>query len=128
ERRRYGPGSPHQPPDRRAARWPPHRGVSGAGGCQAGGGAEGGGGPMSRRVLVVDDDESIRQFSEMALRDDGFEVAVAPEGATALLEAAAFKPDVILLDMRMPGVDGWTFAETYRAGPGPHAPILVLTA
>jgi DNA-binding response OmpR family regulator len=83
---------------------------------------------MSRRVLVVDDDESIRQFIEMALRDDGFEVAVAPEGATALQEAAAFKPDVILLDMRMPGVDGWTFAETYRAGPGPHAPILVLTA
>lgn len=83
---------------------------------------------MSRRVLVVDDDESIRQFIEMALRDDGFEVAVAPEGATALLEAAVFKPDVILLDMRMPGVDGWTFAEAYRAGPGPHAPILVLTA
>jgi len=83
---------------------------------------------MSRRVLVVDDDESIRQFIEMALRDDGFEVAVAPEGATALQEAEVFKPDVILLDMRMPGVDGWTFAETYRAGPGPHAPILVLTA
>lgn len=83
---------------------------------------------LSPRVLVVDDDESIRQFIEMALGDDGFEVALAEEGADALAAAERFKPDVILLDMRMPGVDGWRFAEAYRAGPGPHAPILVLTA
>jgi DNA-binding response OmpR family regulator len=76
----------------------------------------------------VDDDESIRQFIEMALDDDGFEVAVAAEGASALQAAARFQPDVILLDMRMPGVDGWSFAEAYREAPGPHAPILVLTA
>lgn len=84
---------------------------------------------MSRpRVLVVDDDESIRQFIEMALGDDGYEVALAEEGADGLVASERFKPDVILLDMRMPGVDGWHFAEAYRAGPGPHAPILVLTA
>lgn len=83
---------------------------------------------MSRRVLVVDDDESIRQFIEMALDDDGFEVAVAAEGASALDTAVRFRPHVILLDMRMPGVDGWSFAEAYRDAPGPHAPILVLTA
>lgn len=81
-----------------------------------------------RRVLVVDDDESIRQFIEMALADDGFEVAVAEEGAAALLAVGRFRPDVILLDMRMPGVDGWSFAEAYRQGPGPYVPILVLTA
>ena len=80
------------------------------------------------RVLVVDDDESIRQFIEMALGDDGFDVALAEEGAVALAASERFRPDVILLDMRMPGVDGWRFAEAYRAGPGPHAPILVLTA
>jgi two-component system chemotaxis response regulator CheY len=83
---------------------------------------------VSRRVLVVDDDESIRQFIEMALDDDGFEVAVAAEGASALDTAVRFRPHVILLDMRMPGVDGWSFAEAYRESPGPHAPILVLTA
>lgn len=84
---------------------------------------------MSRpRVLVVEDDESIRQFIEMALNDDGFEVAVAEEGAAALEEVARFRPEVILLDMRMPGVDGWSFAQAYRASPQPRAPILVLTA
>jgi len=80
------------------------------------------------RVLVVEDDESIRQFIEMALSNDGFEVAVAEEGAAALEAAARFRPQAILLDMRMPGVDGWRFAEAYRASPAPHAPILVLTA
>jgi DNA-binding response OmpR family regulator len=80
------------------------------------------------RVLVVDDDESIRQVIEMALADDGFEVALAEDGQGALAAAARFRPDVILLDMRMPGVDGWRFAEAYRATAGPHAPILVLTA
>jgi DNA-binding response OmpR family regulator len=79
-------------------------------------------------VLVVDDDESIRQFIEMALADDGFEVCLAEDGQGALAAAARFRPDAILLDMRMPGVDGWRFAEAYRAEPGPHAPILVLTA
>jgi DNA-binding response OmpR family regulator len=80
------------------------------------------------RALVVDDDESIRQFIEMALADDGFDVTLAEDGRSALAAAARIKPDVILLDMRMPGVDGWRFAEAYRAKPGPHAPILVLTA
>jgi DNA-binding response OmpR family regulator len=80
------------------------------------------------RVLVVDDDESIRQFIELALSDDGFDVALAEEGSGALAAAARFKPHAILLDMRMPGLDGWRFADAYRAEPGPHAPILVLTA
>ena len=80
------------------------------------------------RALVVDDDESIRQFIEMALADDGFDVALAEDGKSALAATGRFKPDVILLDMRMPGVDGWRFADAYRAEPGPHAPILVLTA
>jgi len=80
------------------------------------------------RILVVEDDESIRQFIHMALSDDGFEVRLAEEGAAALDAAQRFRPDVILLDMRMPGVDGWRFAEAYRATPPPRAPILVLTA
>jgi CheY-like chemotaxis protein len=55
-------------------------------------------------------------------------VQLAEEGAAALAAAQRFRPDVILLDMRMPGVDGWRFAEAYRATPPPRAPILVLTA
>jgi CheY-like chemotaxis protein len=77
---------------------------------------------------VVDDDESIRQFIRMALTDRGYEVRVAEHGKAALALIAAGRPDLILLDMRMPVMDGWAFAQAYRALPPPHAPVIVLTA
>jgi CheY-like chemotaxis protein len=81
-----------------------------------------------RRILVVDDDESIRQFIEMALADRGYEIVTAEHGRAALERIAAARPDLILLDMRMPVMDGWAFAQAYRKAPGPHAPVVVLTA
>ena len=81
-----------------------------------------------RRVLIVDDDDSIREFISMALTDDGYEVATAEEGLRALDLARSWKPTLILLDMRMAGMDGWSFARAYRDVPGGRAPILVLTA
>ena len=81
-----------------------------------------------RRILIVDDDESIRQFIEMALTDRGYEVSTAEHGRAALERIAAGAPDLILLDMRMPVMDGWAFAQAYRAAPAPHAPVVVLTA
>ena len=80
-----------------------------------------------KRVLVVDDDESIREFVEMALTDDGYDVATADDGASALEVLKDFAPEVILLDMRMAGMDGWSFARAYKELPD-RAPILVLTA
>ena len=80
-----------------------------------------------KRILVVDDDESIREFVEMALTDDGYEVATAADGAGALAVLEGFDASLILLDMRMAGMDGWSFAEAYKRIPG-RAPILVLTA
>jgi two-component system chemotaxis response regulator CheY len=79
-------------------------------------------------VLVVDDDESIREFISLALMDTGYCVAAATDGAAALGTIPRFHPDLILLDMRMPVMNGWEFAATYRAAPGPHVPIIVLTA
>ena len=81
-----------------------------------------------RRVLVVDDDESIRELVEMALSSEGHMVMTAPHGAAALEVIARTPPDVILLDMKMPVMDGWELARRYRAMPGPHAPIVVVTA
>lgn len=81
-----------------------------------------------RRILVVDDDESIRQFIEMALADRGYEIVTAEHGRAALERIEAGRPDLILLDMRMPVMDGWAFAQAYRKAPGPHAPVVVLTA
>jgi CheY-like chemotaxis protein len=82
----------------------------------------------SQQVLVVDDDEGIRELVAMALCCAGYEVISAPDGAAALELLATSRPAVILLDMLMPHVDGWEFARLYEQRPGPHAPIIVLTA
>ena len=79
-------------------------------------------------ILVVDDDEGIREFVSLVLADEGYEVVTAPHGAAALEFVARRVPAVILLDMRMPVMDGWQFAQAYRQRPGPHAPIIVVTA
>jgi two-component system chemotaxis response regulator CheY len=81
-----------------------------------------------RRILVVDDDTSIRSFVEMALDGEGYAVSTANNGAQALTVSSQQPPDLILLDMRMPVMDGWTFARRYRDQDGPHAPIVVITA
>lgn len=82
----------------------------------------------SIRILVIDDDEAIRELTTMILADDGYEVLTAPDGAAALAIAERQPPSVILLDMRMPVMDGWKFASAYRSMPGQHAPIIVVSA
>jgi CheY-like chemotaxis protein len=86
------------------------------------------------RLLVVEDDDTLRSVLQDLLTDEGYLVATAENGATALalLDKGAsppgFDPHVILLDMRLPVMDGPAFAAAYRARPGRHAPIIVLTA
>ena len=80
------------------------------------------------RVLVIDDDDSIREFVSLALADEGYDVHSATDGQAALNLIATDPPDLILLDMRMPVMDGWEFARRYRERPGPQAPIVVITA
>ena len=81
------------------------------------------------RILVVDDDTSIRSFVEMALDSEGYVVSTATNGAQALAVTDQVQPDLILLDMRMPIMDGWTFARRYREKSSePKAPIVVITA
>jgi DNA-binding response OmpR family regulator len=80
------------------------------------------------RVLVVEDDDAIRELVDLVLSSAGYEVLTAPNGAAALQVIGHANPDLVLLDMRMPIMDGWEFARRYRASPEPHAPILVLTA
>jgi len=78
--------------------------------------------------LIVDDDESIREFVEVFLSGEGYDVVAVPHGAAALEIVNKLQPALILLDMRMPIMDGWTFAQAYRESPQPHAPLVVLTA
>ncbi len=82
----------------------------------------------SEHVLVVEDQEDIRDFVAYVLETEGYRVTTAGNGAVALEHVARESVDVVLLDMRMPVMDGWAFARAYRQRPGPHAPIVVLTA
>lgn len=79
------------------------------------------------RVLVVEDDGAVRRALERALPLHGFTVASAPDGLTALAMLAADRPDVVVLDVGLPGPDGLTTAARLRAD-GDDVPILLLTA
>ena len=59
-----------------------------------------------KKILIVDDEESIRFLYREELEEDGFSVEVAKNGEEALEKVPAFKPDLITLDIKMPGMDG----------------------
>ena len=79
------------------------------------------------RVLVVDDEASIRALLSATLRLTGFEVRVASGGQEALSAAAEFAPDLVVLDVMMPDLDGFAVAQGLRAS-GQPVPVLFLTA
>jgi CheY-like chemotaxis protein len=79
-------------------------------------------------VLVVEDDVDLVALMELVLTDAGYRVRTAHEGGAALLRVAEEMPGLILLDMRMPGMNGWEFARQFRARHGRAAPIVVVTA
>lgn len=81
-----------------------------------------------RRILVVDDDQSIREMIMLALEDEGLEVIGAPEGESALAMIPELQPDLILLDTRMPIMDGREFATRYQQLDCASAPLIILTA
>ena len=83
---------------------------------------------MTSRILVVDDYPSIRTFISMALVNEGYEVHLANDGVEALSFLEDNQPALILLDMRMPDMDGRTFVNKYRKLTQLHSPIVVMTA
>ncbi len=79
------------------------------------------------RVLVVDDDPPLLRMLARSLDAEGFEVTVAPDGGAALLAAERAAPDVIVLDVAMPAIDGLSVCRRLRSR-GLPTPILMLTA
>ncbi len=79
------------------------------------------------RILVVDDERAVRDALDRALRLHGYEVSTAEHGLDALARVAADRPDAIVLDVLMPGVDGFGVCRRLRAD-GDPTPILLLTA
>ena len=81
------------------------------------------------RVLVIDDEAPIRLLCRVNLEAEGMEVLEASDGPTGLEKARNDEPDVILLDVMMPGLDGWQVAEELIDGERTNAiPIVFLTA
>jgi DNA-binding response OmpR family regulator len=78
------------------------------------------------RVLVVEDDDAIAQVLQRSLRMEGYDVKIAGDGISALDLSHAFLPDLVILDLGLPGMDGIDVARTLRQSD--DVPILVLTA
>jgi CheY-like chemotaxis protein len=79
------------------------------------------------RVLIVDDDVSILDTVSAILSNEGYQVKAAAGGEEALALVAAWRPTLVLLDMRMPLMDGWAVARALREA-GSKVPIIVMTA
>ncbi|WP_326611604.1 response regulator transcription factor [Streptomyces scopuliridis] len=80
-----------------------------------------------QRILIVDDEPAVREALQRSLAFDGYGTEVAVDGIDALGKAAAYDPDLIVLDIQMPRMDGLTAARRLR-GSGSKVPILMLTA
>jgi two-component system response regulator MprA len=82
---------------------------------------------QTSRVLIVDDDAGVRRMLTRTLEAEGYGVAVAADGGAALVEIERSAPDLILLDVTMPGLDGLGVTRRLR-GKGDALPVLLLTA
>ncbi len=81
------------------------------------------------RLLIVEDHEELWDFLSRRLQRRGFDVAIAKDGQEGLDKARELHPNVMLLDMNLPVVDGWTIARTLKADPNTAGiPIIALTA
>jgi CheY-like chemotaxis protein len=84
---------------------------------------------MAGCILVVDDERDIRDAIAELLQDEGYEVEAAGDGAEALAKARDCHPLVVLLDLMMPGMNGWEFRDRQRGDPQlAEIPVIVVSA
>ncbi len=82
---------------------------------------------MAKKILIVEDDENIRELLRLYLEREGYEIAEAENGAVGLSKWKAENPDMMLLDVMMPVMDGWQVCKEVRAA-GSTMPIIMITA
>lgn len=84
---------------------------------------------IKSKVLVVDDEKLLTKSTCMALNHYGFEACGALDGEQGILAAATFCPDIILLDIMMPGLDGWQVLQRLKQQESTrHIPVIIFTA
>jgi CheY-like chemotaxis protein len=84
---------------------------------------------MRSLILVIDDDPGVQEFLQIALEAEGYEVVIARDGKNALEKLVTITPDLILLDLMMPRMNGYAFAEALQQqGCRSAIPLIVLTA
>jgi|SRR5581483_2150478 len=80
-------------------------------------------------ILVIEDDESNQELVTRFLKRDGHQVLVAGDGVAGVRAAQAHVPDLILMDLGLPGLDGWEATQMIKSAPSTaHIPIIALTA
>ncbi|HQP91654.1 MAG TPA: response regulator [Candidatus Omnitrophota bacterium] len=72
---------------------------------------------MKRKVLVIDDEPDIREIVRIYLNDEGFDVIEAENGHDGIIKAQELKPDLIVLDIMMPGINGFEVAKHLKDDP-----------
>jgi DNA-binding response OmpR family regulator len=82
---------------------------------------------MAATILIVEDEYAVARGVQYALQQEGYEVTVAPNGEEGLTVASQLAPDLVVLDVRLPGIDGFEMLRRLRAT-GSKAPVLMLTA
>lgn len=84
---------------------------------------------MKEKILVAEDDRALSKLIETVVKDKGYEVRVAPDGATTLRLIKEFKPDLVLLDIMMPVVDGYHICKILSEDPQYHPvpKIIIIT-
>jgi len=81
-----------------------------------------------KKILIVDDEEDIAQLLEVGLRREGYEVTSVYDGAQAKERIVQENPDVILLDLMMPGINGWQVLEWMRQEKKLNIPVIIISA
>ena len=82
---------------------------------------------MTARILVVEDNTALAEGIEYNLRLEGYDVRIAESGTDAIALAESWKPELVILDLMLPGVDGYQVLKSIR-GRGSHVPVIILSA
>ncbi|MDD5288970.1 MAG: response regulator [Dehalococcoidales bacterium] len=82
-----------------------------------------------KKILIIDNEPSLRKIIQTNLNASGYSASVAQDGEEGLKLAKSLQPDLILLDIKMPGMSGWDVLTTLHASPKlEHIPVIIMTA